>query len=389
VNSKIICSCLYTSGKGPQYINRLGSGPVVGSGDMKSGDDVNLFACYINQNYQAPSRIFTFSAVWKTASRKPTALFATFIRDAIAPPTDSDEGNKLPFSLPDTWKDNFYFVLTNNLHSAGVLAVTSFGESDDNNVLNSDLPSFSFVTVDSLRRFGEDGINLRSGIVAYNGLMLSEEGRDEFDVTMNIDSFSISFSNDEHTERPTVVAMPNWFSFNEEFPPYSVDHLNFSIGKIKTDGFTINHTSAGSPPMPKSLLGFNFLVIGSNMPVTNIKHGIIYQCTAYDVNNNRSTKHGIHLSRNCSSAGSQNFKTETDGGGTHNGVKVSFISSFTDIPSVIATPYRHPMEENEIFRCLVDAITKSYAIVKCGAMSKVGKWYLPIPFTFVAVGNSN
>ena len=39
------------------------------------------------------------------------------------------------------------------------------------------------------------------------------------------------------------------------------------------------------------------------------------------------------------------------------------------------------------FRCMVEAIAKSYAIVKCGAMSKTG--YLPIPFTFVAVGNSN
>ena len=47
--SKLICSCLYTYDKGPQYINRLGSGPVAGSGDMKPSDDANKFGCYINQ----------------------------------------------------------------------------------------------------------------------------------------------------------------------------------------------------------------------------------------------------------------------------------------------------------------------------------------------------
>ena len=226
--------------------------------------------------------------------------------------------------------------------------------------------------------------------------MLSEEGRDEFDETMNSDSFSIAFSNDVHTEEPTVVVMPNWFSFNEEFPPSSVDHLNFSIRKIsKTDGFTINHTSAGSPPMPKSLLGFNFLVIGSNMPVTNIKHGIIYECTdLYNGNDNKSTFYGISFPRQtCSSSELQKFKEIHVEGGTHNGVKVSFDSPFTDIPSVIVTL----LVPTSIFgglltcRCMVEAIAKSYAIVKCGGISGIGEnaKYEAIPFTFFSVGNSN
>lgn len=266
--------------------------------------------------------------------------------------------------------------------------MTSFGSTKDSYISNSNLPSFSFVTVDSLRKFGDKGEDLRSGIVDYNGMMLSEEGRDAFDVTLTSTSFRMKFSNYVYTDDPTVLAMPNWFSVNEEFLPSDVADLNFSIGKISKTGFTINHTSGGlldevSDLTPKSHLGFNFLVIGPKMPVTNIKHGIIYECTSLKSDTNKNTSYGISVSDGtCSSIKTQQFKD-----GTHNGVTVSFDSPFTDIPSVIVTPFLKniAVQMNWTIRCVVEAITKSYAIVKCGLMDEYG--YTPIPFTFVAVGN--
>ena len=69
--------------------------------------------------------------------------------------------------------------------------------------------------------------------------------------------------------------------------------------------------------MPKSLLGFNFLVIEPNMPVTNIKHSIIYECTA---SLNISTNPGIISNvQDCSNAGKISVEK-----GTHKGVKDSF-----------------------------------------------------------------
>eukprot|EP00588_Corethron_pennatum_P001386 CAMPEP_0194300600 /NCGR_PEP_ID=MMETSP0169-20130528/61347_1 /TAXON_ID=218684 /ORGANISM="Corethron pennatum, Strain L29A3" /LENGTH=163 /DNA_ID=CAMNT_0039050783 /DNA_START=632 /DNA_END=1120 /DNA_ORIENTATION=+ len=159
--------------------------------------------------------------------------------------------------------------------------------------------------------------------------------------------------------------MPNWFSLNEEFFPAYVKDLNFHISMVSRTGFTINHYNDGKDGMSKSLLGFNFLVIGPNMPDTNIKHGIIYECTS-ELEVNDSTTHGINFGdKECSSTDPSNLIV-----GTHTGVKVFFDSPFTDIPSVIVTPLlQYSLDEDEeyVSRCIVDAIAKSYAIVKCGS----------------------
>ena len=61
------------------------------------------------------------------------------------------------------------------------------------------------MTIDTFKRHGN---SFRSGVVACNGLMLNEEGKDEFDVTTEtfadaskVGSFAIDFSGTMYTLR--------------------------------------------------------------------------------------------------------------------------------------------------------------------------------------------
>jgi len=393
------CFCWYDNGKLPTSLSELteqiressGTGPV-NSGDDTSG--TSTYFCYINKNYQSRSAIVTYSDVWKGKTPKPTAIFATPIRLDIAP--NGDEELEFPFkkdgSQSDTWNDNIYFALTKSINLNGVLAVTNFGESRKSYTGSSSLPSFSFLTIDTLRRYGASFL---SGVVAYNGLMRNSEGIDEFDVEKGGDAFIFNYSTRSYDidKLPTVLAFPNWFSIKDEHYPQDTVDITFAISEISATGFQIKH----GPSSRDSYLGFNFAVIGPDMPKENIKHGIITQCTRF--HGTIYPKYGISVEptdfAECTPNGSLSYwvfiqNTETDP--DQLGVKVVFDSKFADIPSVIATPYipGNTWDLLGIPRCVVESITKSSAVVKCGQIiesADIATTYEPIPFTFVAVGN--
>ena len=128
------------------------------------------------------------------------------------------------------------------------------------------------------------------------------------------------------------------------------------------------------------------------MNTDNVKHGIITDCTTLV---GEATLHGITVSTDCSDPNISAGFSSLDPGPEHWGVKITFDTPFTDLPSVIATPYVPlddgcPLPSIVIPRCLVENITKKSVIVKCGMIYDQGAGasvsYQPMPFTFVAVG---
>ena len=207
--------------------------------------------------------IYTYSGVWKGKTRKPSAYFATPIRLSIAP--NEAEMKKFPFKttyLGDTygsWLNNFYFTLTSDINSEGVLAVTNFGDLSLDDIGSSRLPNYSFLAADSLGRFGDDFI---SGVVAYNGLIVDDNAEDQFEITRpDGRTFDVTYVDKSYTEPPTIVASPNWFSLGGEYYPQKADDINFAIRSSSTDKFTI--TAGEVPSGDVSYFGFNFLVISA------------------------------------------------------------------------------------------------------------------------------
>ena len=253
------------------------------------------------------------------------------------------------------------------------------------------------MTIDTFRRHGN---NFRSGVVAFNGLMLNEEGKDEFDVTTEtaaddseVGSFAIDFRNHAYSEIPTVIAFPNWFTSNGENQPADTADVNFAITSISETGFEISHSQASS----QSYLGFNFAVIGPDLSTKNIKHGIIAECTESGFTKDRYPKYGIAVANvelnDCTPNGEGNGSWNQELTGKASGVKIEFDVPFTDIPSVIATPFKDEtpadvVRNGSVSRCTAEAITRTFATVKCGVIDTAKK-YRPIPFTFIAVGNSD
>lgn len=91
---------------------------------------------------------------------------------------------------------------------------------------NSRLPSFSFLSADSLGAFGDDFV---SGVVAHNLLITSESTEYKFGVKkVTDDTFRVSFANNKrYSEVPTIVAFANWFS--GELTVFILSLFNFKI----------------------------------------------------------------------------------------------------------------------------------------------------------------
>jgi len=331
----------------------------------------------ISQTGNGPTaKIITYSDIWKGKPLKPNAHFATLIRKDIAPNTD--ERSMYPFNTTfngkefDSSENNMYFTVTDDVNSNGVLAVMNFGALSLDLLGISRLHSFSFLTVDTLRRYGRA---FRSGVVSHLGLMLNAEGRDEFDVSKDKDGFILQFVNPNpaYQTEPTVVAFPNWFSIHAAYFPNNAQDVTFEIGGISTTGFELKH---GPSSLDRSYIGFNFLVIGDDMPTENIKHGIIADCFSPSA---LSTKHGIKI------VTCQSIQPTDPSLPAHMAVYIEFDSPFVDIPSVIATPYNSGLAQMGIPRCMVESITKVSTVVKCLDV----KTKTDIPFTIVAVGKTD
>ena len=148
--------------------------------------------------------------------------------------------------------------------------MTNFGESRNGIISNSQLPSFSFVTVDTIRQHGDQFL---TGVLAYNGLVMNVEGRNDFDVTTNgeknIVKYAICYAGP-----PTVLVFLNWFSINNKYIPRDTGDVIYGINLSNSYLFSMTHGTSLN-----SYLGFNFLVMGPDIPTENIKHGTTFQCT--------------------------------------------------------------------------------------------------------------
>lgn len=314
----------------------------------------------------------------------PFPIFATAIRGNIA--TDSLEESLIPYigssSQPNPWKDHMFYAMTSDINSNAILSVASFGELRNTFISSAQLPEFSFLAVDSLR----EPEHVRSGVVAYNGLISNTAARGNFTVVMNSDpnvrNFNVAFNNQVYSSAPTVIVFPNWFGVGDKYNPEIVEDVVLVLKEIDTAGFEVKLQS----PVGRSYLGFNFMVIGPDAGNT-IKHGVFYQCTTY-INPNPSTAHGIVAHDTpCSNAGWLHTVSTT----VMLGVEVVFDTPFSDIPSVIVSPIVPNAEVNLNFsvRCIVESITKIGARVKCGWMKIdiTPATYQIVPFSIVAVGN--
>lgn len=253
---------------------------------------------------------------------------------------------------------------------------TSFFHLFDNEkyTLRSDLPDFSFLTIQILERYGNDFL---SGVIAHNGVVLNEDGIDKFEIKTTDTSFDVTLCEELDSE-PTVIAFPNWLGKNEEDYPAIVTDLTHSISDITSSGFKINH--ANERKLSSASLGFNFLVIGSNIPTKDIKHGIIYDCAVPIIGT--TTKHGIEVvtEAGCPFGSGGPVRTHVN-----RGVLIKFDTPFSHTPSVIASPV---YDGDDVTRCFVESITKFEARVKCGRIDS-NEDYHPISFAFVAVGDGS
>jgi hypothetical protein len=282
-------------------------------------------------------------------------------------------------------KDETYFALTKNLNNAGVLAVTNFGSKRSSFISNRQLSSYSFLTIDTLRSYGAD---LRSGVVAGNGLLFDRAGRSEFTVTKGAKKIKLEW-NEAYDSPPVVIAFPNWLGPSPEDYPMYQEELNYAIRSITDSSFEISHASAGSS------LGFSFAVIGDNVPTDdpnddptdknkNINYGYI-GCSGDDDHR----LHGVTISSS-SSVCSSSIGALPE---MHPAVKIVFDTPFSDIPAVIATPFTNQNLDNGTVKCIVESITRVSARVKCAYIRPVSAnsdsmYYQSAPFTFVAVGNA-
>jgi len=180
--------------------------------------------------------------------------------------------------------------------------------------------------------------------------------------------------------------------------PKNTPDLIFDVVTMTAAGFRIRYQTSD---IRKSYLGFNFAVIRPDMPTENIKHGIITECTDVATttlsvpNAIAYPKYGISVDTDyeCTPDGGNGeawVQSYTNPGPPrHHGVKINFDTPFNDLPSVAATPHGQFGGTTLISRCLIEALTKSYAIVKCAVLNDNpnNEDYRPIPFSFVAVGN--
>lgn len=264
----------------------------------------------------------------------------------------------------------------------GVVAVTSFGSKASNYQNHRNLPQFSFLTVDTLKSYGT---KIRAGVLSHTGMMSNPISRRDFDIALTENEVRVKFAKATSTGIPTVVAFPNWFSEGSKFPRNEVD-LAFVLDSIGPTNFKIR--SAGSTGMAEQRrLGFNFVVIGSEMPQKNVKHGVVFECTSFQ-GWFISSIHGASVvaGGECSSPEVTEFQPGAVGV-VDRGVKVQFDYPFYDIPSVIVTPYMPEWDGTGVPRCMVETITESFTRVKCVLIKSGGvNTYQPIPFSFVAVG---
>jgi len=221
--------------------------------------------------------------------------------------------------------------------------------------------------------------------VTYNGILTS--GDEYFTVTKEDDNvFNIKFKTPyQNGKTPTVLIFPSWTRVgyleddeeeNDGSRPRDIISVNFGLKTFNPSSFEISNNVLSSD---EPYLGFNFLVIGQDMPTENVKHGFVTKCSTRENNLNQFLL-GATVD-DCPDITTFSVRDK------HAGVKIIFDQPFKDIPSVVATPYYNVevIADKIIPRCVVETITTEFVRIKCGAIINDTD-YQPIPFMFLAVG---
>ncbi|EJK43755.1 hypothetical protein THAOC_37769 [Thalassiosira oceanica] len=381
----------------------------------------------------------TLTNAYKGKIDRPRAIFATPIRGFIGDDAVEDEQNpyagsdgtinidakpwaeQIPYagSVKQPWEGGIFFALSSKINAGLSVAMTSFGPAALG-LTRATIPAYSFVSSDAMGKlFGDSNNFFLTGVVSPQGLLLDgkldrvsvsrhSEGvvNVKFKPTMSGNkspsepsppstgspsapskspttspTSSPSKSTSESSPRPTVVLFPVWYkpdeSTSDDVLPQNSLRLVTAVKGISAEGFAAL-VDRNSP------VGFNFLAIGPDTPTTNVKHGIVYECT--DDASSTSSFNGISHGNegDCSSTDEKLLDPSPE----HKGVLLNFDQPFSDIPAVIATPIYGPERDESSVRCIVESISVSSARVKCGRVALANNLfkYKPIPFTFVAVG---
>lgn len=221
-------------------------------------------------------------------------------------------------------------------------------------------------------------------------------GDEYFTVTKGIkNAFNIKFKTPyQNGKTPTVLVFPSWTRVgyieeaedqNNGSRPRDIISVNFGIKSFNSSSFQISNNVLSSD---EPYLGFNFLVIGQDMPNKNVKHGFVTECSSSGDLNQTLSGASVDEDSACNPIISPD--TTLSVRDEHAGVKIIFDQPFKDIPSVVATPYYNvevivAAEINP--RCVVETITTEFVRIKCGAIINDTD-YQPIPFMFLAVGNA-
>mmetsp|Transcript_33443 Transcript_33443/g.75532 ORF Transcript_33443/g.75532 Transcript_33443/m.75532 type:complete len:489 (-) Transcript_33443:319-1785(-) len=371
-----------------------------GWGKPKFTGVLNRGKCYPNSAYIDKSPLFTFTDAYKGKIDRPRAIFATPIRGFIGDDAVEDEQNpyagsdgtinidakpwaeQIPYagSVKQPWEGGIFFALSSKINAGLSVAMTSFGPAALG-LTRATIPAYSFVSSDAMGKlFGDSNNFFLTGVVSPQGLLL-DGNRDLVSVSRELNHVVNVRFKSTMSGAPTVVLFPVWYKPDEstldDVLPKRYGQLMTVVKDISAEGFAAL-VDRNSP------VGFNFLAIGTDTPTTNVKHGIVYECT--DDASSTSSFNGISHGNegDCSSTDEKLLDPSPE----HKGVLLNFDQPFSDIPAVIATPIYGPERDESSVRCIVESISVSSARVKCGRVALANNLfkYKPIPFTFVAVG---
>mmetsp|Transcript_33447 Transcript_33447/g.75548 ORF Transcript_33447/g.75548 Transcript_33447/m.75548 type:complete len:499 (-) Transcript_33447:319-1815(-) len=419
-----ICTCHYGSGQAPALddvdfsplvaLMKTISDPYITRGvttayrfgwgvATKTGGIGFARKCYPNRAYKDNDRspLFTFTDAYKGKIDRPRAIFATPIRGFIGDDAVEDEQNayaegilgtinidakpwaeQIPYagSVKQPWEGGIFFALSSKINAGLSVAMTSFGPAALG-LTRATIPAYSFVSSDAMGKlFGDSNNFFLTDVVSPQGLLL-DGNRDLVSVSRELNHVVNVRFKSTMSGAPTVVLFPVWYKPDEstldDVLPKRYGQLMTVVKDISAEGFAAL-VDRNSP------VGFNFLAIGTDTPTTNVKHGIVYECT--DDASSTSSFNGISHGNegDCSDVAQKELGERPK----HEGVLLNFDQPFSDIPAVIATPIYGPERDESSVRCIVESISVSSARVKCGRVALANNLfkYKPIPFTFVAVG---
>lgn len=290
--------------------------------------------------------------------------------------------------------------------------------------LLSDLSSFSYLSMYHEKQYEDQvvvGIVDPGGsVLNQNGLIISTNGLESGGFEVSLHTFN--------TNRPIVIACPHWFTGGKSRYPQNIAQLALTIGDFdppkpgtypqpKPNTFKVN---LGIPfdRINRKHLGFSFAAFDPDFDQPGVVVGSIHK-QGYRRDGKKFTVSWENLDRLTGEPISAKELKEVFGKSyvdslqvlqqyqvSQRSTKITFNTKFSDVPSVIVTPTHdfyppdwpacYPatweLDTIKVPHCVVEHITNSEALIKCGCL--VVSTTTPIPtiafyemgFDFVAMG---